>query len=689
MATYTGTTPSGLYATLMVDLNLASQNVANNTSTINYKIYLKSYGGGYPYSNSQYPLKLNADGTNRVNTTSNYQVPAGGEYTLNSGSFTVNHNSDGRKSFNFDGSFGTHAGTATVSGSYTLPSIARSANIDVRNTSNVAINSAKIGDTVKLNINGIVSGFTYKIGYWVSVGASDTGRVYIDDYNGTSSYDFTIPSSWLNSYYKNLTERDVSFFVVTYSNGVAINEGRDTIKVSASNVYPPIIDDVVIKDLNTGLSEQVGDGLYQGLSDIEVIVRARGQSGASIQGYNVKFGNEVRTSTSNSVFFGSPRESGNILVTVKVTDSRGMSAEVTQMVQVKSYTPPNISTFIVTRRSDNTMADAVIVAKHNILGVETNNPMLLTISYRTDNDPTWVDVYSATVMDEVFSSEIYLGDVFQPYKSYEIMAKVVDNFRSHYVYANLTTADIAMALDKTNNNIGVGMVPRDLIGRDSLDVKGAIFSGDFCYSRNSIISPGSLDSKNWNSLKQNGWYSFRHGTGTPFSTLNWGVLGVLSGDLTTDPNSNDDKFQIAINAGNELMIRNCVDSISYGSWKNINGNGQGRVESFSKNSNGYIIKYEGGFMEQVKTYTLNSTEKNFTTGSAGFYGGKTIIVNYDEPFIDEPFAVANVTSSGYIMANVGASYYRQAHIRVYSPNQVTSTNAGTVKIVIKATGSWK
>ena len=110
MTIFTGTAPSSLYANFLVELNLKSQDIANNRSVVSYKIYLQSRGGGYPYSSTQYPLKFYVDDVLKVNKTSSYNVPANGSYTLDSGEITVDHNSDGNKTFNFSGTFDSHTG---------------------------------------------------------------------------------------------------------------------------------------------------------------------------------------------------------------------------------------------------------------------------------------------------------------------------------------------------------------------------------------------------------------------------------------------------------------------------------------------------------------------------------------------------------------------------------------------------
>ena len=94
MTIYTGVAPASMYADFLLDLSIRDQDLSANTTTLSYRIYLKSKSGGYPFSSAQHKIDFTANGRTIVNTTTSYKVPAGGEFTLASGTFTVVHNSE-------------------------------------------------------------------------------------------------------------------------------------------------------------------------------------------------------------------------------------------------------------------------------------------------------------------------------------------------------------------------------------------------------------------------------------------------------------------------------------------------------------------------------------------------------------------------------------------------------------------
>lgn len=148
--------------TVWIDWNLLSQDINNNTSTINAKLYVRRNDG---YANSAYNLNgrqyrcLKYDNANVVGGNGNVDTRNGQSYLLQEANYTIWHNADGTKGitlqgeFNISGVSGLSGGS--VSGWITLPTIQRA--------SHPSVNNFTIGDLITINTNRTWNGFTHTI----------------------------------------------------------------------------------------------------------------------------------------------------------------------------------------------------------------------------------------------------------------------------------------------------------------------------------------------------------------------------------------------------------------------------------------------------------------------------------------------------------------------------------------------
>lgn len=683
MTIYTGVAPASMYADYLLDLNVKSQDVAANTTTLNYRIYLKSKGGGYPFSSAQHKLDFTADGRTIVSKNTSYKVPAGGEFTLASGTFTVAHGADGEKSFNFASAFASGHGSCSVSGSMTLPAIARGSTLSITNTSGSVLSSAEIGTTIRLKVNKSGS-FTHRVGYQIGIDYGyATAQINYSDSLGYA--DFTIPSDWTSSYFANQSSKVVTFYVYTYNGGTKIAEDQRQITVLVPSSIVPSIASVSVSENNSSVSSVFGTGYYQNLSRYKFTISANGISGSTITNYNVEMDTRVSNSSSNIVNLDEISKTGSIVAKVTVTDSRGRKATQDITVQVLPYNMPSISRFTVQRMSGGVSAEARLIASHTSVSSPDKNPATIIVRIKKKTDINYTTVYDATSNVNDFNELILLGSNLGGYDAYDVEAVISDMFGSNKAVATLATSEITMAWNTTHNNIGVGMFS-NMPGRNALEVKGQIRSHDIIRSLSSIKLPGKLTSSDHvNQVVVAGFYTVRSAMGLPDGAGKYGSLIVTKGDLTDAYNSFTDTIQTYLD-GSAIYVRNTIDQTStWTDWIKIGSSGI----TVSKYSNGYTIKYDDGYMEQVVTADLTSTEKAFTSGSAGFYGGKTKVIYFNDSFTSAPEAVANCYSSGYVQGFVGEAYTNRVNVRLYSPNSVAESNLSLARVVVHAKGFWE
>ena len=682
MTIYTGSAPSGLYADYLLDLNVRNQDITANTTTLNYRIYLKSKSGGYPFSSAQHKLDFTADSRTIVNTTTSYKVPAGGEFTLASGTFTVVHGNDGNKTISFASAFASYHGTCSVSGSMALPKIARGSSLLITNTSGTAITSADIGTTIRLRADTTSAGFSYKIGYNMVTDFGSTSSIIGEN----SSIDYTLPSAWVDTYFKNTVSRTITFSLYTYNGNNLISEDIKTLTIRVPSHIVPDINGVDITDSNPN-SAIFETGFYQNISKYSVTVDASGARGSTITNYKATMENQLASSMSNVLMLSSASKSGDVVITVEVTDSRGRKATTNKPITVLPFELPAILMFTAVRQADGVTGEAKLIARHTSVGSPDQNPASITVRTKKLNDVEWETVYSATSNVDTFNEIINLGSNLDSYTAYEVEATITDKFSTNKAIATIPTSEITMAFHADYNSIGVGLFP-NMLGRNNLEIKGDIKAHGKIFGSGTITSPKTLGTTDdLNSAIETGFYSSYRSINRPSGAGNSATLIVTKADMTTGYNTFSDTIQIYIDNDNAIYIRNSVDRTNtWTAWVKL---GDGAGPEIINYTSGYTIKYPNGVMEQVIEYDLTSTEKNFTSGSAGFYGAKTVTVNFNEPFYLAPAAVANCHSSGYVNGFIGETYTNRTTIRLYSPNSVSASNLPTARVTVIAKGRWK
>lgn len=155
MATWSGLfTAPGTSATvyLILDVVVASQSIANNTSTLNWGLRADKGAAGNPYRNYK-DAAMNAFVNGLVLSVGgmNYNFPSGVySLPLGSGTVVVPHNADGTKAIGVSAAYDGKSplGTASLGGTMTLPTIPR--------------NRTKVGDggvwktaEVYVGVNGV------------------------------------------------------------------------------------------------------------------------------------------------------------------------------------------------------------------------------------------------------------------------------------------------------------------------------------------------------------------------------------------------------------------------------------------------------------------------------------------------------------------------------------------------------
>ena len=383
---------------LYCNLTLQSQNIANNTSTIYWELRI---GSGSPrYSSSR--INLTIDGVARYN---NGSTPAfGWEWNTNgrliqSGTFTVTHNSDGTRSMSWSMAAGMEAYAQNVSGSgtITLPRIPRQADLTGADNFNDDGNpSISYNNSAGNSATELVAGIYNTAGSVAYAGYRAVNRT------GTLSYTFNLSTAERNNLRNampNSNSMTVRFYLRTLIGGTYYYSSIDrTCTLVNGN---PTFSNFNHKDTNaltTGITgnDQV---LIKGYSSLQVLItsaqRMVANKGASAQNYTAEI--DSRSGSANfstndvAINLGTIEGAGTKRLNVRAFDSRGNVTLVPRDIIVHDYSEPVINATVSRLNNFENQTTLTVAGNYSRLTIGgTDRNTVTDIQYRyRESGGTW------------------------------------------------------------------------------------------------------------------------------------------------------------------------------------------------------------------------------------------------------------------------------------------------------------
>ena len=438
----------------------STPNTSANTSSITAKVYLN--GNGYTTSSSYWSCIING-----TTVTSNKNASIGGRTLLGTRTWTVNHNDDGTASVGISFSYsnglnssGTYT-TKTGSGSATvrLDTIARGSSISLSRS------SATIGsDSITVNITRNSSAYKHK----VKLILGDT--TYLLAENVDTSYTFTPSMSYCNKITTATSgTATVKVETLTGTNGSWIADTTKTLTLNVpSNVVPSVGISVVANNQTNGVS-------VAGKTTFTVKpVNANGSYGSTITSYSITGGNLNSVSPNGAIT--DTLNAGDYTFVVKVTDSRGRTAEASKVETVHAYSSPTISARAFRCNKDGTESSSGVYIAVNFSWEITNlannnsNAKQYFIQYKTSSASSYTTSVDWTNLSSYSGSMTkVLSQTFSTTSSYNIQLKVKDSFGT--TTSTLSVSTISALLNIEKNGVGVGKIHEN----GALDVAGTIY----------------------------------------------------------------------------------------------------------------------------------------------------------------------------------------------------------------------
>lgn len=453
MTTYSSSIRDGT-GVIRLEIRQESQSIANNTSTVYYKLYIQGvdgYGFWNEFNSGQTSVYINGSRVH-YQTGRNFNIRSGGTQQLASGTTTVKHNEDGSKQFAFSASLWSSSATGSISGNFNLSKIPRKSDFSVKNENGSTISSFYAGDKLTIKIDKKVSSFNHTL----SIKYLDQEETLISKTTATS-ISYTTSNKIMENYMQNLRSMPIDFVVNTYDGNTRIGYEVKRLTINVPNSAGPVIDSVNVKEVNQNKINIIGETpFYQLLSDLNILTKASAKYGASIKNISVSLGNVIRAGS--NVILENVNLKGNQSIKVTVQDSRGLSTSTTKTINLSPYDMPNIAFFNAYRTETNSKYASARLAITSTV-IDTKNPLDVKVDVADKGTTSWRTVYSATVGNGKLNDTISLGGGFDDFKAYDVRLTIADKFKRHQAISNIPATSQSLVIGANKPVVGIGKVP--------------------------------------------------------------------------------------------------------------------------------------------------------------------------------------------------------------------------------------
>lgn len=513
---------------LNVYIDQGAQNIAANTTTVNWEMTVSRSSYYHTYNNNgSSTLSLSLDGRNVHSSNPTWEV-WDGEVTLAKGSSTIAHNEDGSKTLPLSCTFNPNNGyheSITVTANISLITIPRA--------SSVSVNAGTIGSPITISISRHSSSFKHTVRY---VWGNKSGTIAS---NVDTSTTWMIPLDFANEI-PNSTSGSGMIYVDTYAAGTKTGTQSTILTASIPQNMKPTLSNVTLTDAN-GVARGLlnGNNFLQIVSDIQVGFNgASGVYGSTITGYRAEIVNKNHVVTENSGRLGMMNFNGSATIRASVVDSRGRRSDARDItINVIEYFAPSLSFSAVRTRESPNIIQIIRNAKIAplmLFGKQRNN-MTLTFRVAPLNTNNFsVDNGSAsgifTSVHTLTNSAANLAGNYPATKSFIVIGRLEDKFTSVEFSATVATESVVMSYDK-DGRVGVGKAA-ELGKPGSLDVLGDIYANNKQIQQYQLTNnDGSAINdftSNFDVHDKSGYYhKAANSPNNPSKT--WGLLHVVGG----------------------------------------------------------------------------------------------------------------------------------------------------------------
>ena len=434
----------------------SSQSVANNTSTIYWTVMS---AGGWGSSESYVmagPVTVSIAGVTVYSRSDRFAMHVGD--VLDSGSFTLTHNSDGNQSFSAwaEAAIYTYAISSTRYDYYVeLPQIPRASNVFV-------LSGNTIGSQIDIGISRAVSSFTHTL-TWRFGGRTGT----IAESSSSPSITW-IPPLDLSSQIPNSESGAGTLTCITYNGNTEIGRKSISFTLKVPSYIGPSINTFESSIVPVDIKNC---GLYvKNHTAVKWDVTAYGSYGSTIQKCTISGQNLSYTFTNTSTSYTRTSEtltiSGEKVYTVTVTDSRGRTASKTGRITIWDYNSPVITSANSFRsNADGTLNGSGEYVTHKLTAsfytLQGNNTIKIEVFNKESSNPTYsknsVIIKNDSDDKTINYSYTYPDSSFKADTKYDFKIVISDSIgQSSTVYTHVGTKNVPINIASDNSSIAIG-----------------------------------------------------------------------------------------------------------------------------------------------------------------------------------------------------------------------------------------
>lgn len=428
----------------------ASQNVANNTTTINYTLSI--YRSSAISSNAAKNFWININGVTIANGTTT--IGGSGTKNIFSGTTTIVHNADGTKSFGYAFSLqaditwsGVWIGFVEGTGTGTLNTIPRATQ------PTLSAGAVDMGATLTINTPRASSAFTHTLRYGFGSlrGTIATGVA--------TSHTWTVPMNMANQI-GHATSGVAVIWCDTYNGGTLIGTKEISFTARVPENIKPYFSTISVTEATEGLAAKF-NAYVQHKSRVTLNSTALGVYSSQIVSYRHVFSGTNWAYASQNFTSGNLPVSGSVTITSYCTDTRGRTGSATTVINVLPYEAPRIAAFSATRalstgveNYDGTHLRCAF--NFAISSLNNLNNRTYSIQYKLKSATQWTTLTTNNSTYSANSTYTSPAAILSDTNSYDVRFYLEDYFGSVTAAVDVGTAFTLLDFRSTGRGVGIG-----------------------------------------------------------------------------------------------------------------------------------------------------------------------------------------------------------------------------------------
>lgn len=447
---------SGRYLTF--SWSVASQNIANNQTTINWN--LKGAGGS---TNTYYKagnFAVVIDGATVYASATRINLYNG--TLVASGSYTITHNADGNRSFSASAQAGiyTVAVNCSGSGSWALPQIPRQANIT---------SAPDFNDTQNLTI-GFNNPGGFRLNARLEFGGTSISRNNIPN-TGSYTFQFTeAERNLLRSKCPNSNTLTVREVIATCISGTTENYWSFYDRTMTIVNANPTIGAIAYQDTNgttTGITQnnqviiQNNSSLQFNFSTLSALKYATLRTVAvTLNGVTKSANLSGSSASSTTINFGVVNSAQNLNASIVITDSRGNKSTYSKAITMWAWSLP--SAIITCQRQNNFYDETSINVNADYSSLNGKNAIDIKFQYKKTTDATYSEAQS--LQDDV-TTQFSIDNEY----AWNIKVTITDLLGTTTYNLFIDKGIPIVYFDRLNNSTGFNCFPKN---QKSVEING-------------------------------------------------------------------------------------------------------------------------------------------------------------------------------------------------------------------------